>query len=53
MLQNYGIVAPGNSSAMLIFFRTDFLKSDFRPNGLNDTLFVVLFAIKKNYGLRT
>ena len=46
-MQNYGIVAPGNSSAMLIFSRTPFLKFYFRPNGLNDALFVILFAIKK------
>ena len=31
----------------VIFFRAAFLKFHFQPNGLNDTLFVVLFAIKK------
>ena len=31
----------------VIFFRTAFLRFHFRPNGPNDTLFVVLFAIKK------
>lgn len=46
-MQNYGIVAPGNSSAMLIFSRTAFLKFYFRPNRLNDALFVIIFAIKK------
>ena len=46
-MQKYGIFTPGNSSAMLIFFRTAFLKFYFRPNGLNDALFVIIFAIKK------
>gem|GEM_PF-5283442 len=46
-MQNYGIVTPNNSSAMLIFFRAAFLKFHFRPNRLNDALFVILFAIKK------
>jgi len=51
-MQNYGIVTLGNSSAMLIFFRTAFLKFYFRPNGLNDALFVIIFTIKESYGLR-
>jgi len=50
MTQNYGIVTPGNSSAMVFFFRTAFLKFYFRPNGLNDAPFVILFAIKKSCG---
>ena len=50
MMQNYGIVTPGNSSAMVIFFRTAFLNFYFRPNGLNDAPFVIFFAVKKYYG---
>jgi hypothetical protein len=46
-MQNYGIVALGNSSTMLIFFRPTFLNFYFRPNGLNDALFVLLFVSKK------
>ena len=46
-MQKYNIVTLGNSSAMLIFFCTAFLKFHFRPNGLNDAPFVILFAIKK------
>jgi hypothetical protein len=41
-MQNYGIVAPGNSSVMLIFFRAAFLNFYFRPNGLNEALFALL-----------
>jgi hypothetical protein len=29
------------------FYRADFLKFYFRPNGLNDAVFAILFAIKK------
>ena len=29
------------------FFRSAFLKFYFRPNGLNDALFVIIFAIKE------
>ena len=47
-MQKYGIVTPGNSSVMLTLFRTAFLKFYFRPNRLNDALFVIFFAIKKN-----
>ena len=47
MMQNYGIVRPGNSSAMLTLFHAALLNFYFRPNGLNDALFILLFAIKK------
>jgi hypothetical protein len=46
-MQNYGIVTPSNSSAVLIFFRAAFHKFYFRPNGLNDAHFVIFFAINK------
>jgi len=47
MMQKYGIVAPGNLSATVIFFRAAFLKFYFRPNRLNDAHFVILFAVNK------
>ena len=52
MLQNYGIVKPGNSSVRLIFFRTAFFEFYFQPNGLYHALFAILFHHQKNYGSR-
>lgn len=53
MMQNYGIVTPGNSLTNVIFFRTAFLKLYFRPNGLNDAPFVIFFVNKNSYASRS